>query len=198
MAKGYDSPWTTWKFLNRLGTGYSCSETQGKKWKFYTGDTTCVCGKAEETTTHMLQYTQLAHPYSLDNLITFNDIGKQYIKLWKKLYNDTTLMINYLITQNKNTPTRVPNTTLQQTSLPYITTVSNTVYNRTSWITQHALSSDHLLIITTINTRHDYRLQQKRRTFTNYKKADYTQYAQTTMLLYNHTSMLVWRCPSIR
>ena len=66
------------------------------------------------------------------------------------------------------TSTRVPNTTLQQTSSPDITTVSNTLYNRTSWITQHALSSDHLPIITTINIRHDYRLQQNRRTFTNY------------------------------
>ena len=73
-----------------------------------------------------------------------------------------------------NTPTRVPSTTLQQTSSPDIRTVSNTLYNRTSWTTQHALSSDHLPIITTINIRHDYRLQQNRRTFTNYKKADWT------------------------
>ena len=58
-----------------------------------------------------------------------------------------------------NTTTRVPNTTLQQTSSPDITTVSNTLYNRTSWTTQHAQSSDHLPIITTINIRHDYRLQ---------------------------------------
>ena len=41
--------------------------------------------------------------------------------------------------------------------------VSNTLYNRTSWTTQHALSSDHLPIITTINIRHDYRLQQRGR-----------------------------------
>ena len=78
------------------------------------------------------------------------------------------------ITLNTNTPTRVPNTTLQQTSSPDITTVSNTLYNRISWTTQHALSSDHLPIITTINIRHDYRLQQNRRTFTNYKKANWT------------------------
>ena len=83
------------------------------------------------------------------------------------------------ITLNTNTPTRVPNTTLQQTSSPDITTVSNTLYNRTSWTTQHALSSDHLPIITTINIRHDYRLQQNRRTFTNYKKANWTQFTKT-------------------
>ena len=55
LAKGYDSPWTTWCCLNRLRTRYTCSKTQRKKWKFYTGDTTCACGKAEETTVHMLQ-----------------------------------------------------------------------------------------------------------------------------------------------
>ena len=56
------------------------------------------------------------------------------------------------ITLNTNTPTRVPSTTLQQTSSPDINTVSNTLYNRTSWTTQHALSSDHLPIITFAQT----------------------------------------------
>ena len=74
----------------------------------------------------------------------------------------------------------MPNTTLQQTSSPDITTVSNTLYNRTSWTTQHALSSDHLPIITTINIRHDYILHQNRRTFTNFKKADWTQFTEDT------------------
>ena len=69
----------------------------------------------------------------------------------------------------------MPSTTLQQTSSPDITTVSNILYNRTSWTTQHALSSDHLPIITTINIQHDYMLQQNRCTFTNYKKANWTQ-----------------------
>ena len=82
------------------------------------------------------------------------------------------------ITLKTNTPIRVANTTLQQTSSPDITTVSNTLYNRTSWTNQHALSSDHLPIITTINIRHNYRLQQNRRTFTNYKKADWTQFTE--------------------
>ena len=60
------------------------------------------------------------------------------------------------ITLNTNTPTRVPNTTLQQTLSPRCL---NTLYNWTSWTTQH-----------------DYRLQQNRRTFTNHKKADGTQF----------------------
>ena len=91
-------------------------------------------------------------------------------------------------------------TTLQQTSSPDITTVSNTLYNRTSWITQHALSSDHLPIITTINIRHDYTLQQNRRTFTNYKKTDWTQFtedtesafAQTTIPTNIHTANIIF------
>ena len=96
------------------------------------------------------------------------------------LTTDLIMANNNHITLNTNTPPRVPNTTLQQTSSPDITTVSNTLYNRTSWTTQHALSSDHLPIITTINIRHDYRLQQNRRTFTNYKKANWTQFTEDT------------------
>ena len=88
------------------------------------------------------------------------------------------------ITLNTNTPTRVPNTTLQQTSSPDITTVSNTLYNRTSWTTQHALSSDHLPIITTINIRHDYRLQQNCN-----KKADWTQFTEDTESAFAQTTI---------
>ena len=98
------------------------------------------------------------------------------------------------ITLNTNTPTRVPNTTLQQTSSSDITTVSNTLYNRTSWPTQHALSSDHLPILTTINIRHDYRLQQTRQTFTNYKKADWTQFTEESAFAQTniHTAKLIF------
>ena len=93
------------------------------------------------------------------------------------------------ITLNTNTPTRVPNTTLQRASSPDITTVSNTLYNRTSWTTRHALSSDHLPIISTINIRHDYRLQQGRRTFANYGKADWTQFAEDTESAFAQTTV---------
>ena len=67
--------------------------------------------------------------------------------------------------------------------------MSNTLYNRTSWTTQHALSSDHLPIITTINIRHDYILQQNRRTFTNYKKADWTQFTEDTESAFAQTTI---------
>ena len=39
MAKDYDSPWTTWKCLNRLCTGILTAH-KIKKLKFYIGDTT--------------------------------------------------------------------------------------------------------------------------------------------------------------
>ena len=54
---------------------------------------------------------------------------------------------------------------------------------------QHALSSDHLPIITTISKRHNYRLQQNRRTFTNYKKADWTQFTEDTESAFAHTTI---------
>ena len=38
----------------------------------------------------------------------------------------------------------------------------------------------HLPIITIINIRQDYRLQQNQRNFTNYKKADWTQFTEDT------------------
>ena len=44
----------------------------------------------------------------------------------------------------------------------------------------HALNSDHLPIITTINTRTKYKLKQNRHTFTNYRKANWTQFTTYT------------------
>ena len=93
------------------------------------------------------------------------------------------------ISLNTDTPTRVPNTAFQQTSSPDITTVSNTLYNRTSWQTHHALSSDHLPIMTTINIQHNFRLQTCRRTFTNCKKANWTQFTKDTELAFSQTTI---------
>ena len=73
---------------------------------------------------------------------------------------------------NTDTPTIVPHTTLRQATSPDITTISTTLYNRTTWHTIHSLNSDHLSIITPINTRTKYKLQQNRHTFTNYRKAN--------------------------
>ena len=67
-VKGYDSPWHTWRCLNILRTGYTCSQDQRKKWGYLSGDATCTCGQATENTAHMLQG-------SLFSLITYLHIG---------------------------------------------------------------------------------------------------------------------------
>ena len=41
-AKGYYSPWLTWRCLNRLRTGYTCSKEQRMKWGYFNGDSMCV------------------------------------------------------------------------------------------------------------------------------------------------------------
>ena len=46
-AKGYESPWLTWRCLNRLRTGYICSKEQRKKWGYYNGDITCATVRAD-------------------------------------------------------------------------------------------------------------------------------------------------------
>ena len=84
-----------------------------------------------------------------------------------------------LIILNTDTPTRVPHTTLQQATSPDITTISTTLYNRTNWHTIHAQNSDQLPIITTINTRTKYKLQQNRHP--NYRKANWTQFTTDTI-----------------
>ena len=53
---------------NHVTTGNTCSKTQRDNLKFYTGDTACVCERAEETTAYILQCSQFAHPCSLDGL----------------------------------------------------------------------------------------------------------------------------------
>ena len=137
-------------------------------------DTTSTHYKTADTDIqHCLQYiTNIPHSVLTGDVNAHSTLWHSYTDDHRGQLIADVISNSDHITLNTNTPTRVPNTTLQQTSSPDITTVSNTLYNRTSWTTQHALSSDHLPIITTINIRHDYRLQQNRRTFTNYKKAD--------------------------
>ena len=84
LAKGHNSPWLTWRSLNRLRTGYTYSKEQQKKWKYYDGDTTCVCGLATENTAHLLQCSLLTRPCTLDDLLEFNDRGRECAERWKK------------------------------------------------------------------------------------------------------------------
>ena len=72
--------------------------------------------------------------------------------------------------------------------------MSNTLYNRTSWTTQHALSSDHLPIITTINIRHDYILQKTDGPLptTRTTKDTESAFAQTTISTNIHTANIIF------
>ena len=78
LAKRFDRPWTTWRCLNRLCTGFTCSKEQ-RRWH-YEGDTTCECGLATENTAHMMKYTHLVHPCSLDDLNKFNDTANKCVE----------------------------------------------------------------------------------------------------------------------
>ena len=64
--------------------------------------------------------------------------------------------------------------------ITYITTISSSLYNRTTWKTIHALNSDHLPILLTIQTDNKITIQQNRRSYTNYRKADWDKFTQDT------------------
>ena len=44
LARGYDSPCTTWRCLTRLRTWFTCSKEQRQKWGYFEWDATCECG----------------------------------------------------------------------------------------------------------------------------------------------------------
>ena len=145
-------------------------------------DTTFTHYKTADTDIqHCIQYiTNIPHSVLTGDVNAHSTLWHSYTDNHKGQLITDVISNSVHITLITNTSTRGPNTTLQQTLSPDITTLSNTLYNRTSWTTQHALSSDHLPTITTINIRHDYRLQQNRRTFTKYKKADWAQFTEDT------------------
>ena len=84
------------------------------------------------------------------------------------------------ITLNTYTHTRLPFAANQQPTSPDITSITTNLYNRTHWETLNALNSDHLPILTTINTRTNFRLQQNRQTYTNYNKANWQNFTTET------------------
>ena len=140
---------------------------------------------------HYLHYiTNLSHSAHTGDVNAHSTLWHSYTDDHRGQLIAVVISNSHPIPLNTNTPTRVPNTTIQQASSPDITTVSNTLYNRTSRTTQRALSSDHLHIITTINIRHDYRLQQNRRNFANYKKADLTQFTEDTESAFAQTTIV--------
>ena len=84
------------------------------------------------------------------------------------------------ITLNTNTHTRLPFAANQRPTSPDMTSITTNLYNRTHCETLNALNSDHLPILTTINTRTNFRLQQNRQTHTNFNKANWQNFTTET------------------
>ena len=77
-------------------------------------------------------------------------------------------------TLNDESPTRSP--TVGQTTSPDITIVSPSLLTSTCWTTATALSSDHLPILTTLQTSDSLDDRLPKRTFKNYNRADWDGY----------------------
>lgn len=88
---------------------------------------------------------------------------------------------------NGNTPTRLPSQNSQQPTSPDITCISSNLADSTTWKTKTALTSDHLPIIITINTKSNFRLKSSNTTFTNYKKANWDKYTNEIELALRDT-----------
>jgi len=96
---------------------------------------------------------------SLNNLIITGDINA-HSEVWFSPNTDhrgshilDLIQSSDQIILNLDTPTRVPSNPSQQPTSPDITTISSNLAALTTWRTTTNLASDHLPIITTINTK---------------------------------------------
>jgi hypothetical protein len=126
----------------------------------------------------------IQHITQLDNTIITGDINAHSLA-WHCPANDhrgdiiTDLITNSShIVLNEDTPTRLPHAKNQQPTSPDISTVTSNLYPQTTWQTVQALTSDHLPIRITVNTKAKFRLVQHRQTYTNYNKADWNKFTQ--------------------
>ena len=131
---------------------------------------------------------------SIPNSILSGDINA-HSTLWYSNQNDHrgTIIADVIqnsdhITLNTNTHTRLPYAKNQNPSSPDITSVSSNLYPQANWETIQALSSDHIPILTTIDTKCNYKLQQHRNSYTNYKKADWTKFTNEIEDIISKTS----------
>ena len=81
------------------------------------------------------------------------------------------------IVLNGDAPTRIPTDQGQQSTSPDITTAANSISRLITWKTEIA-NSDHQAIIINMNTKSNFRLQQYRRTYTNYRKANWIEFRE--------------------
>jgi len=79
---------------------------------------------------------------------------------------------------NINTPTRIPFDKNQQETSPDVTIVPKDLSQKCEWKTKHALSSDHLPIITTINTNINFKQKQNLNCYSSYHKADWENFTK--------------------
>ena len=77
---------------------------------------------------------------------------------------------------NTDNPTRIPMASNQQNTSPDISAISNNLFCYATWETIHDLSSDHLPIKITINTKSKFRATDSKKTYTNYKKANWENF----------------------
>ena len=118
---------------------------------------------------------------SLNNLIITGDINA-HSEVWHSPITDhrgsviqDLIQTSDQIFLNQDTPTRIPPNTSQQPTSPDITTISSNLATFTTWQTTTALSSDHLSIFITINTKVST-LPKTNRCYTNYRKANWPEF----------------------
>ena len=85
LARGHTSQWTTWRCLNRLRTGVTCSKEQRKKWGYYEGDTKCDCGVSSENTRHSCSLDDLLQFNKQQNRVQTNEIQRFDDRMKKKV-----------------------------------------------------------------------------------------------------------------
>ena len=94
---------------------------------------------------------------NLSNTIITADVNA-HPPLWfyqpqRRTIEDILLNSNH-ITLNTNTPTQLPPNQTQQPTSPDIITASADLHDCTSWQTIHSLTSNHLLLLTTLSIHH--------------------------------------------
>ena len=137
---------------------------------------------------HGTEYTDITNAFThltnIDNYLITGDINAHSHQWHSSTEDHRGILIADIIansnqiTLNTNTLTRIPPHLNQQPTSPDITTITNTLQRKTDWTTMPALSSDHLPILITYKTKTNYKIQQHRRTYTNYNKENWPEFTQ--------------------
>ena len=96
------------------------------------------------------------------------------------------------VTDSRHNSKLQPNHTKHKHTNPHTTTLKPATHltrhhnhnkhtTKKHWTTMQALSSDHLPILITFKTKTNYKIQQHRRTYINYKRASWQEITQETV-----------------